>query len=159
MSIGFVDSIMGKLDVMGIGEFSIEAKKVFRLPKFHFIVTFSNQEKRYYIWCLDLAIHVCSLDLLRSIRNLIDGLLTYLNTEIVEEKDFKKLLTLTSSHEVDEIWEKYRYSRFILEQIDTKFYPDLSAIKKKMEENFAQKNTNFILKDITFQSYVDIKEN
>lgn len=158
MSIGFVDPIMGKLDVMGIGEFSIEAKEIFRLPKFHFIVTFSNHEKRYYIWCLDLAVHVCSLDLLRSIRNLIDGMLTYLNTQIVQEKDLKKLLTLTSSHEVDEIWEKYRYSRFILKQIDTKFYPDLSAIKKEMEENFAQKNTNFTLKDITFESYIDIKE-
>lgn len=159
MSIGFVDPIMGKLDVMGIGEFSVEAKKVFRLPKFHFIMTFSNQEKRYYVWCLDLAIHVCSADLLRSIRNLVDGLLTYLNTEIVEEKDLKKLLNLTSAHEVDEIWEKYRYSSFILEQIETKFYPDLSAIKKEMEESFAEKNTNFTLKDITFQSYVDIKEN
>lgn len=159
MSIGFVDAIMGKLDVIGIGELSVQAKEIFRLPKFHFIVTFSDQEKRYYIWCLDLSIHVCSVDLQRSIRNLVDGLLTYLNAEILEEKDLKKLLTLTSSHEVDEIWEKYRYSSFILEQIETKFYPDLSAIKEEMEESFTKKNTNFTLKDITFQSYVDIKEN
>ncbi|MGL4982390.1 MAG: hypothetical protein ACRC4W_06025 [Treponemataceae bacterium] len=137
----YENEILGKIFIQGIGSFTAKSKKDENIiiPELHFITYFSEEEKTYISYCLELGIHFSDKKEKASILGLMQMNLEFLTTYIKT----KEAVSIFIPQIKDEEFEKLYNEALVFIKIKQK-----ESISKLIE---SIRNSN---KEKTFDPYV-----